>query len=623
MKNYCYILNEKTLSIVPKNVLKDYYDGLIKGVDLNLEELEMQGKAETKEYKRNVSLLENMKKNYKENIQKTEIPDGEYTKVEVLSSAITNNKFVETHKDLLEGKHVKIILNDGINLYYEATVGKEVFYQEQDLDKRETDFLLNFYKNIKFKSVKFKENIQSDNEYTFDELENARKKVWEVSTVINSYKNLSPYEKLYLAFSYVQAYEYSKADKGKPAEDSRALIQILNSKDIVCAGKANMLKAICDQIGIPCIYRKCDCHAINTIAINDPKYSMHGIFNIDATNQYRLDFLLFHEDSNKYKELFVKSVVDIDWIRKLSKRERDYLMKNSGLDKLPKEVLEASKNEFAERDKEILKKFKEIDDSINFNLFNKNKSIEELNDQKMAHYHLMLGMQDIADGIKKDEVVKFSKLSTIYRNIPYSLYNTENHELVNLRKLIDLGCDIDEFEFMKSLSTNEDELRKEYKDVYEFFDQKGEEINPETMARAKKELCERIVNSCEKSFYFSKEIAVAIDDYLKSFRKKDDLKIDNKIDVGKQIENLADSLVEMQGAHTKDDFDLTRAIIYGSRIDSAKTNNYSGELEKSQIEYWQECARAYGLDPEKIIPTADVRDFSKVSKSSEGAGMTM
>ena len=94
-----------------------------------------------------------------------------------------------------------------------------------------------------------------------------------------------------------------------------------------------------------------------------------------------------------------------------------------------------------------------------------------------------------------------------------------------------------------------------------------------------KQICQK----CDVISERCKEKHDAIDYYFKSFREKDNLKIDNKIDVGKQIENLADSLVEMQGAHTKNDFDLTRAIIYGSRIDSAKTNNYSGELEKSQI----------------------------------------
>ena len=620
MKNFCYILNEKTLSIVPKNVLKDYYDGLIKGVDLNLEELEMQGKAETKEYKRKVSLLENVKKNYKENIQKTEIPDGEYTKVEVLSSAITNNKFVETHKDLLEGKHVKIILNDGINLYNEATVGKEVFYQEQDLDKRETDFLLNFYKNTKIKSVKFKENLQSDNEYTFDELENARKKVWEVSTVINSYKNLSPYEKLYLAFSYVQAYEYSKADKRKPTEDSRALIQILNSKDIVCAGKANMLKAICDKIGIPCIYRKCKGHAINTIAINDPKYSMHGIFNIDATNQTRQNFLLFHEDSNKYKELFVKFVVDIDWIGKLSKRERDYLMKNSGLDKLPKEVLEASKKEFVERDKEILKKFKEIDDGICFNLFDSWKGIESLNDEKLDLYEL----GDLCDKIKEyteKKELDYDNASTKVGNFPYSFSDiADQNDVYDLKDILKVASELQSIKGNWSIL---DKIKIHYPIGINYLENSGKEFRDESIDELLLDIDKQICQKCNVISERCKEKHDAIDDYLKSFRKKDNLRIDNKIDVGKQIENLADSLVEMQGAHTKNDFDLTRAIIYGSRIDSAKTNNYSGELEKSQIEFWEEFARDAGLDPEKIIPTADVRDFNKVSKTDNGAEMTI
>lgn len=677
MRDYVYELEDGVLIIIPKDVADKEYKNQKQRLDKNLEREEfsvrmteidldsakeifddtrnyiskdIKQEAEEKYDKAKVSFdiaktslgitknhLDELQTEY-EDLLNSKMPEGfdEFNEVVVLSSSLEEDGFFDTHKDLFEGKDVKVCLNEGIEKYRNTDLyehynndtneirrekefyDEEITYEEQDLARRERN-IKDFSDKAKYKSIKIKENLDSENEYTVSELENARKKIDDVASVINSYKNLSPYEKFYLAFSYVQAYEYSKAEGSKPIEDGRALIQILNSKDIVCAGKANMLKAICDQIGIPCIYRNCDCHAINTIAINDPKYGIHGIFNADATNQYRLDFLLFHEDSPMSRELFV----DIPWIAELTEKERKYLMEKSGLDKLPKEVLEASKKEFAERDKEILKKFKEIDDNINFNLFNKNKSIKELNDQKMAHYHLMLGMKDIKEGINKDEVVEFSKLSAIYYTIPFSRYNTENHELKNLRELINLGWNIDDFENMKSLSTNEDELREKYKDVYEFFDQKGEEINPETMARAKKELCERIINSCEKSFYFSKEKAVAIDDYLKSFRKKDNLKIDNKIDVGKQIENLADSLVEMQGAHTKDDFDLTRAIIYGSRIDSAKTNNYSGEFEKSQIEYWQECARAYGLDPEKIIPTADVRDFNKVSKTTEGAGMTI
>ena len=52
--------------------------------------------------------------------------------------------------------------------------------------------------------------FESENEYTFNELENAKDRINQVATIINSYKDLSQYEKAYLAFSYVQSYEYKK-----------------------------------------------------------------------------------------------------------------------------------------------------------------------------------------------------------------------------------------------------------------------------------------------------------------------------------------------------------------------------------------------------------------------------
>lgn len=602
------------------------FDLEIKERKNNLKEIDKN----SDKYSEIVEEIEDIKREYIELSKSTKIPKEEFKNIEVLTSSLIDKGFLNKHKHVFENKNVKVCLNDFINKYQskkhfhnysenenfnEIRKEKEVFdtnvaYKEQDLEKREVE-LIDFCKKVKFKSLKFKENFDSENEYTFNELENAKDKIGQVVKIINSYKDLSQYEKAYLAFSYVQSYEYKMSDEGKPIENSRALLSILNSDEIVCAGKANLFKTICDQIGVSCIYRVCEGHAVNTIALNDPKYSMYGIFDLDTTNQTRKNFVLSNEDNPVYKDIFV----GIDWMAKLSKKESDYLYENSGLNDVSQLVINSSVKEFEERDKNLENEFLRItiDSMKDINL--SSKGVGLLN-YEMISYSEATNLLNQIKTIMQQGNLDESKALMAFESLSFDIFLKSGNDL-DLNKdnsVKDLCNSLKSLNAIKTFhvwSDNEETFSKIYPEAYNLICKNCPDKNLDSIKNFVNEYEQNIISSIENLIDVYNEKKGEIDLYLQGINEKRKLLEKQVIPVGKRVENLAYSLVELQKAHAKNDRTVGNALIIGAQIDGAKTTNYNNKLKQNQENEWRKFASEMGYDPDKIIPTADQKDFSQ------------
>ena len=624
MKKYCYLISDDTLMIVPKYVLDKDFNLEIKKIKDNLSKF----KKNSDRYSEIVEEIEDIKRQYEEISKSTKIPKEEFKNVAVLSSSLIDKGFLNKHTHVFENKNVKVCLNDFTNEYRnkihfdhsdenynEIRKDKEIFdisvsYKEQDLEKRETE-LIDFCKKVKFKSLKFKENFDSENEYTFNELDNARDRINQVATIINSYKDLSQYEKVYLAFSYVQSYEYKKSGKGEPIENSRALLHILNSDEIVCAGKANLFKAICDKIGVSCIYRVSDGHALNTIAINDPKYSMYGIFNLDATNQTRDCFVLSNEDIPVYKDIFVP----IDWMAKISKKERDYLFENSGLNNVSQSIINSSAKEFEERDKNLEDEFLRITLDSMKDISLSHKEVGLLRYETLSYGDTVDLLNQIKTIMQQGKLDEY-KASAVFKELSDEIYSNSNSDL-DLNKDYSVSDLCNSLENLKKIKNfhlwidDEKAFAKFSPKAYELICKNCPDKNLDAIQNFAKEYEQNIISNIENMIEVYNEKKGEIDLYLQGINEKRGLLKKQVIPVGKRVENLANSLIELQHAHVENNREVPRAIIVGAQIDGAKTTTYPKETQAIQEEQWKKFASDMGYDPNMIIPTAEKKDFSQ------------
>ena len=153
-------------------------------------------------------------------------------------------------------------------------------------NKEEFSKITELKDKLKKGNLMFSENFSY---YNFNKVCSANNKLnsWadEINNLKINGKNLSPLEKFYVAYSYITRFNYheSKTD----LYDSRNLINVLNSNDIVCVGYAQMLKALCSKIGIECDvqeigFNKAELNHMNCqVVIKDEKYGVDGVFYSD------------------------------------------------------------------------------------------------------------------------------------------------------------------------------------------------------------------------------------------------------------------------------------------------------------------------------------------------------
>jgi len=585
MAKYCYLINDEELSIIPERIVKREYER-VRG--------KLANASDGEEYNNVDEIVE--EKEYIESIlATTKIPNAKYTKIIAYSKMFLDKDFLKKHQNILSKHEIQACLSINDPAYrskrHEVNHSNIIRIDREDFDENYTTekstlkqeaALLKLYQKIHFKDITFRETYDGEVSYSYNELDNANRKIAQVVQAINAYKDLSPYEKFYIAFSYVSHYNYKKAESGAPDEIGRGVLSVLNGDKVVCAGKANMLKTICEGIGIPCIYRICDGHAINTFAINDPKYSLFGIMSADPTNQDQRNFLLLNEKNLMYGNILG---INIEWASKLTDKQRNFLMEKSGLSQLSPNVLEKSAQEFRERDQRLMNMdfyFQIQQEKQNLvesaDLFEEMKKI--LLTGKLDYFGAKLNMSDL------------------------SLELQSNDLCVDLYGLLDAANE------MRGIKNNVELLLPKYENAQFYLDRDGIAHTDEAVREYAKQIDEKLIQKLDEVLIYLHGKQTVCEGQLAQYEEA-------QIKVGKKVENIASAIMIMAESHQKGDEAVSLAVTYGALIDGAKTTSLSNETKVANEEFWKKAAQEIGANPETILPTADNTDFTiKASENS-------
>ena len=102
--------------------------------------------------------------------------------------------------------------------------------------------------------------------------------------------NASPFEKYLMIYRYITSFVYQENTE-KP-KNSRRIISVMNSTDIVCMGYSKLLQYLCKEAGIFCetqnldVYnektKKNGSHQNNIVYLKDEKYGIDGLYYVDS-----------------------------------------------------------------------------------------------------------------------------------------------------------------------------------------------------------------------------------------------------------------------------------------------------------------------------------------------------
>lgn len=172
------------------------------------------------------------------------------------------------------------------------------------------DELLYILKKYHFKeNTKFYYQYNLYDVYKKDKIIDTILYIKEITSYIEKY-NLSPLEIIMLVYDLVREREYKKSNNSEIEQSySRDLSRVMDSEEIVCAGYATICAAILNEIGIKTEIMKWHHHEKNTPGhasivcyINDSKYNVHQIFEIDPTWRRKKsnDDCIYINDYNTY-----------------------------------------------------------------------------------------------------------------------------------------------------------------------------------------------------------------------------------------------------------------------------------------------------------------------------------
>ena len=178
-----------------------------------------------------------------------ELLDAKDLKKIIFSNCFLNEDFYKKVASIIEGKNIKILFSIA-----EGNKNSDCIFNEEQTK------ILAQNVNI-FKALGIQAEIYSkfnNQTYSLDKVLEANRKLSEWAKLINNARvdkrELSPLEKYLYAFITVSNYyEYSMENQDENPAVSRALVNVLTGDKIVCVGFAEMLSAVLNMVGVPCI----------------------------------------------------------------------------------------------------------------------------------------------------------------------------------------------------------------------------------------------------------------------------------------------------------------------------------------------------------------------------------
>ena len=223
------------------------------------------------------------------------LPQHDGVKIIFSKEQILNLPFILEIINSEQMKQILNIENVDANISFNVNSSKVGFNEE------ETNKLVDIH-NFLIEN-KYSENgveFNSDITSLTDVLLANRKMNEEIKLINESKINgdpLSPFEKYLMVYQYVAGRKY-KEGKGS---DCRSIVQVETGDKIVCTGFSNLLRYICQQVGLECesqdlaVYDKeiklseikedtlsKFTHSNNIIYLKDDKYNIDGLFYVDS-----------------------------------------------------------------------------------------------------------------------------------------------------------------------------------------------------------------------------------------------------------------------------------------------------------------------------------------------------
>ncbi len=154
-------------------------------------------------------------------------------------------------------------------------------FTEQDFDN-----FIDFEDELKQVDAQFHFSEYSK-EFTIEETLNAYVKAKEFIDHLKS-SEFTPLEKYIAIYNYVSSFAYN--GEMENSMTSRTIIGTLNSDEIVCVGYSELLKYMCESVGIECKVQMCSVedngqlenHQNNIVYIKDEKYGVDSWFYADS-----------------------------------------------------------------------------------------------------------------------------------------------------------------------------------------------------------------------------------------------------------------------------------------------------------------------------------------------------
>ncbi len=388
-------------------------------------------------------------------IQITKIEDIEYLLKNKLKNALieelsySNDEsdilFIKNTLKYLENNEINIsdIISPNIILHPEnlnkeysplSDMFEEIIYNIRQLKDIEVYHFLN---NNKFKDKAiFLYKYNKIGGCNFEDLNRTINKTTELTNAIASF-DLSPIEQLMFVYDLVRKNVYK--DNTGDCEESRDLTKVYSGNNIVCAGYANLFDAMCENLGLDSKYtsykmeNKDRGHAANTVFVNDDKYDIHEIFEMDATwcsnsrdNNYLNYYSTFAIPVFKAEEVKKKKgfILQDHWDRVLNNRIKNY---NSFIEnKAPKAIYGQTIDLIY---KELINLCERIGDTklAKECLFHKNKGDENFMEQvqKFNNHQRIINIKSFLLYNKREYLDRFISPNTFIK-ILYNVRSVEN-----------------------------------------------------------------------------------------------------------------------------------------------------------------------------------------------------
>ncbi len=191
------------------------------------------------------------------------------------------------------------------------------------------------------KNIRFIDKYNLHSKLTQKELKEVYSIIERITKIIKQY-DFSPLEQLLFIFDSIREKTY-REEESLSSNESRDFYKIVKGDYIVCEGYFNLVSSICTSLNIEneaIIWQKNgkSTHISNLIYLNDDKYNIHGIYDMDITASYKRN-----EEETDYLNNYRFALVPFEISCWYKKKENYEFFKDSSRNSIVKYIYDYKK----------------------------------------------------------------------------------------------------------------------------------------------------------------------------------------------------------------------------------------------------------------------------------------